>query len=74
MTQGGGEGGGGVDLPQQRANMYTRGKSMGGNFDNFCIFLMYVITLETNFHVRGRKAHGYAIFLCSLDADNLVKV
>ena len=28
-----------ADLPRPRANAYTRKKSMGGNSDNFCIFL-----------------------------------
>ena len=31
--------GGGEVLPQLHANAYTRKKSMGGNSDNFCIFL-----------------------------------
>ena len=30
---------GGADPPPPRANAYTRNKSMGGNSDNFCIFL-----------------------------------
>ena len=33
-------GAGGADLaPPPRANAYSRKKSMGGNSDNFCIFL-----------------------------------
>ena len=30
---------GGADPPPPHANAYTRNKSMGGNSDNFCIFL-----------------------------------
>ena len=50
---------GGADLPSPRANAYIRRKSMGGNSDNFCIFLLSVfwegmlVTLSSNRNLAG---------------------
>ena len=40
---------GGADLPQPRKNACTRRKSMGGNSDNFCIFLNVCYVREKPF-------------------------
>ena len=43
----------GADLPPLRANAHTRKKSMGGNSDNFCMFLnVYQVRYKPFFMVK----------------------